>query len=172
MRIFYLIYTIVSYVVAIGVLVCVAVDIILEKKQNKEIVEKEDIAPIIPDTAEDIPKPAMVMPEPIDEIDVESADKLISDELAMSAVIYEHGARKGARGIVNIDSIDAAFERGDIVSVDTLKEKGLIFPKVQRVKILARGVLHKPLIVKAEAFSVQAVKMIELTGGTVIVLQD
>ena len=41
-----------------------------------------------------------------------------------------------------------------------------------RVKILADGILNKPLTIKAESYSVQAIKMIELTGGTVIILID
>jgi ribosomal protein L18E len=44
--------------------------------------------------------------------------------------------------------------------------------KVKRIKILADGVLTKPLTIKAENYSVQAIKMIELTGGTVIILID
>jgi ribosomal protein L15 len=44
--------------------------------------------------------------------------------------------------------------------------------KVGRMKVLADGELNKPLIVKAEDYSVQAIKMIELTGGTVIILKD
>ena len=40
------------------------------------------------------------------------------------------------------------------------------------MKILADGMLNKPLIIKSESYSIQAIKMIELTGGTVIILKD
>ena len=53
-----------------------------------------------------------------------------------------------------------------------MDERKLVPKSVGRVKILARGRLTKALTVKAESFSVQAVKMIELMGGTVIILKD
>ena len=37
---------------------------------------------------------------------------------------------------------------------------------------VAHGFLTKSFTVKAEAFSVEAIKMIELMGGTVIILVD
>ncbi len=36
------------------------------------------------------------------------------------------------------------------------------------MKVLAKGSLNKPLIVEADDFSLEAVKMIALTGGRVI----
>ncbi|MFR7881462.1 MAG: uL15 family ribosomal protein [Christensenellales bacterium] len=38
------------------------------------------------------------------------------------------------------------------------------------VKVLARGIIDKPLIVKAQDFSLDAAKMIQLTGGKVVLL--
>ena len=52
-----------------------------------------------------------------------------------------------------------------------LKEKKLIPAKTMRIKILADGHLKKPLTIKANYYSIQAIKMIELTGGKVIVLK-
>ena len=41
---------------------------------------------------------------------------------------------------------------------------------VSFVKVLARGIIDKPLIVKAQDFSLDAAKMIQLTGGKVVLL--
>lgn len=173
MRVFYIIYAIGCAGIAIGVLVWAGFDIIMERKRHrgatKPVYANRTIAEPIRNEA---PKPLEVISEPVTEIDEESADMLISDELAMSVVSYERGAGRGRRGIVNVGSIDAAFERNSVVTIDSLKEKGLLAPKIRRIKILADGILHKPLTVKAEAFSVQAVKMIELTGGTVVILKN
>ena len=68
-------------------------------------------------------------------------------------------------------AIRALVEPGDEVTLAAIKEKKLLPKKVQRIKILADGVLSKPLTVKAESFSIQAIKMIELTGGKVIILK-
>ncbi len=52
--------------------------------------------------------------------------------------------------------------------MQSLQEKNLIGKNVNYLKILARGNLDKPLIVEANEFSIDAIKMILLVGGTVI----
>ena len=74
------------------------------------------------------------------------------------------------KGIINIDTISRNFEAGDIVTVNSLKDKKLIDKNVCFVKVLARGIIDKPLIVKAQDFSLDAAKMIQLTGGKVVLL--
>jgi hypothetical protein len=82
-----------------------------------------------------------------------------------------HPKTEGQKGHINLGEVDAAFETGDIVTLDALKQKGLVSQKIKRIKILADGELTKPLTVKAHSFSIQAIKMIELTGGKVIKLR-
>ena len=76
-------------------------------------------------------------------------------------------ARSGKKCIVNIDTLSAHFSAGDTVDIAAMKEKGLISRKEKAVKVLARGVIGKPLTVIADDFSADAVKMIVLTGGKV-----
>ena len=73
----------------------------------------------------------------------------------------------GKKGIVNIDSLSRAFAPGDVVTVAAMQQRKLLKPGVGIVKVLARGTLDKPLIVEAHDFSLDAVKMILLTGGKV-----
>ena len=47
-----------------------------------------------------------------------------------------------------------------------IKAKHLISKNAGRIKVLARGTMTKSLTVKASKFSLQAVKMIALAGGT------
>ena len=119
----------------------------------------------------------MVMTDTVDEITVESANELMSDEEAKNLEQLEinfapefreeyHGTKKAE---INIDTISACFSAGDKVTLNTLKDKGLISKQAGTVKILARGKLDKPLTVVAQKFSVAAVKMIVLTGGSAIV---
>ncbi len=70
--------------------------------------------------------------------------------------------------IINIDTLDKVFAQNEVVSLETLKEKGVISKSVTAVKILARGNLSKSLQVYANEFSEDAIKMIILTGGQVI----
>ena len=97
---------------------------------------------------------------------------MISDSLAMKTANYESGAGHGQQGIINIGVLDANFNAHDVITLTVLKEKGLMPKKVGRMKILADGMLNKPLTIKSESYSIQAIKMIELTGGTVIILKD
>ena len=61
-----------------------------------------------------------------------------------------------------------ANEDGDVVTLEALKEKGIVPKKETAVKILARGTLDKALTVEADAYSLDAIKMIVLVGGTAI----
>lgn len=112
-----------------------------------------------------------VMPEFVEHIDAEEADAMISDSLAMKTANYESGAGHGQQGIINIGVLDDNFNAHDVITLAVLKEKGLISSKVGRMKVLADGMLNKPLTIKSESYSIQAIKMIELTGGTVIILR-
>ena len=77
-----------------------------------------------------------------------------------------HGTKKAE---VNIDVISETFSDGDTVTLNDLKEKGLVPYSVGHVKILARGRLDKRITVVAQDFSRTAVKMILLTGGRAII---
>ena len=72
---------------------------------------------------------------------------------------------KSRRGTVNIDTLSRVFGAGEVVSLEALKAKKILPKKIAAYKVLARGVIDKPLIVEAQDFSLDAVKMITLTGG-------
>lgn len=115
-----------------------------------------------------------------EEVSVNEATKLMSDEDAKMLVeeqvvpvdeaistVYQY-SNKAVKDIINIDVISANFKAGDHVNLETLKEHKLIGKKTTYIKVLARGYINKPLIVEADAFSIEAIKMIVLTGGRVI----
>ncbi len=104
----------------------------------------------------------------VDAVDVSTADALITDALAEALVmaeereIYTEGTR---HGVINVDTLSAAFLPGEEVDINRLKKKKLIASDVGYLKVLARGSIDKPLTVYADAFSLGAIKMIALTGG-------
>ena len=69
--------------------------------------------------------------------------------------------------VINLDTLQD-FE-GDVVTPDTLREKGLVH-KRGLVKVLGRGELNRKLSVSAHAFSRSAAAAIEGAGGRVEVL--
>ena len=73
---------------------------------------------------------------------------------------------------VNIADLEARFDKGDEVTLDTLHSHGLCTKKGIPVKVLGNGELTKPLTVHAHKFSASARAAIEAAGGTVQVIED
>ena len=65
---------------------------------------------------------------------------------------------------INMSALEV-FEDGATVSVDALKEKGIVKNPRDGVKILGNGELTKKLTVQASAFSASAKEKIEALGG-------
>jgi large subunit ribosomal protein L15 len=72
---------------------------------------------------------------------------------------------------VNLVDLEARFDDGAEVNLETLREKGLATRK-DPVKILARGEIGKKLTVHAHAFSAAAKEKIEAAGGTCHTLEQ
>jgi len=66
---------------------------------------------------------------------------------------------------VNVDTLDSAFEPNAEVTLEQLQERGLVRTKDDRVKILGRGELTKPLVIRAHRFTAEAARKIEAAGG-------
>jgi large subunit ribosomal protein L15 len=69
--------------------------------------------------------------------------------------------------IINLQTLEGAFENGDTVNLETLAQKGLLKNRIEMVKILANGDLTKKLQVTAHRFSKSAEEKIAARGGTV-----
>ncbi len=70
---------------------------------------------------------------------------------------------------INVSVLDR-FEDGDVVTVETLIETGIVKNPRDGVKILGNGEITKKLTVKANAFSAGAKEKIEAAGGTIEVI--
>jgi large subunit ribosomal protein L15 len=73
---------------------------------------------------------------------------------------------------VNLRDLEARFDAGADVTLETLLEKGLIKNTKIDVKILASGDLTKKLSVSAHRFSAAAKEKIEAAGGTATALRE
>ena len=73
---------------------------------------------------------------------------------------------------VNVADLEARFEKGDSVTLETLHSHGLCTKKGVPVKVLAKGEITKPLTVHAHKFSAAAREAIEAAGGTCQVISD
>ena len=114
-----------------------------------------------------------------EEIDEAHADELSDDEALRVVVTKEveetvpqhkqvSSNNKNNKAIVNVDQINQVFDYNEYVTIEKLKEKGLVNKKTNYVKVLSRGVINKPMTIEANEFSLKAVKMIVLTGGSVV----
>jgi hypothetical protein len=151
----------------------------LSKKLKKPLDESEPEPEPEPEH-DPIPEPVVVPVGPTEEeeefvaelvresITIEEAHNAITDEVAVHFVEIEkidEEKRYSKKSIINIDTLSANFEPGEIANLETMKEKGLLHKNTDFVKVLAHGMLDKHLTVEAQDFSADAVKMIILTGG-------
>ena len=72
--------------------------------------------------------------------------------------------------IVNIAALEANYEAGAVVTIDSLIEKGLVKKVLDGVKVLGYGELSKALTVQANAISESAKQKIEAAGGKIEVI--
>lgn len=71
--------------------------------------------------------------------------------------------------IINVETLDK-FNDGDVVSIETLVNEGIIKKELCGLKVLGRGEITKKLTVKATIFSASAKEKIEAAGGKVEVI--
>ena len=72
--------------------------------------------------------------------------------------------------IVNIAALEANYDAGAVVTIDSLIEKGLVKKVLDGVKVLGYGELSKALTVQANAISESAKQKIEAAGGKIEVI--
>ena len=66
---------------------------------------------------------------------------------------------------LDLDLIAENFRSTETVTLQALKEKGLVDESTQYIKILTKGNLTKPLTIEANEFSNAAKNIVELSGG-------
>ncbi len=74
--------------------------------------------------------------------------------------------------VVNLDQLESAFAAGATVTVESLRENGLVSSRTSLVKILARGELTKALTVHAHKFSGKAAEKVAAAGGRAEAVPD
>jgi len=76
-------------------------------------------------------------------------------------------SRKIENDAVNVNTLEKEFKAGEVVSVETLKEKGIIKKNSQGVKILGKGEITIKLNIEGVAVSAAAKEKIVKAGGTI-----
>lgn len=71
---------------------------------------------------------------------------------------------------VNLSRLDAAFDDGATVTLEALRERGLVPKKANLVKVLGTGDLTKKLNIDLYAISASAREKVESKGGTIKVV--
>lgn len=69
--------------------------------------------------------------------------------------------------VLNLSALEAAFESGSEVNIETVRAKGLVGNLKDGLKILGQGELTKKLKITAQAFSKAAEAKIQKAGGEV-----
>ena len=94
---------------------------------------------------------------------------------------FSNASHKKDIVIVNLEQLESKFQDGELVTRQTLIEKGIIKAQPGKIdlvvkgyfiKILADGELKKKLTIEADAFSAKAREAIEKVGGKVKLNQE
>ena len=138
------------------------------------------------------PKPTAFMPVPaavsdvvdfVDEardgicirsfVQAEDVNHMMSGEQAnaLTAVVYRPARPGSNRAVVYLDTLSDAFSPYSFVNLAILRKEGIVGEETTHIVVHARGVLRKPLMVEADGFSLEAVKMLSLTGGRAILIR-
>ena len=72
---------------------------------------------------------------------------------------------------INVATLEAAFDAGATVDLDTLRAKGIVPKLAECIKILGEGELTKKLAIKAHRVSETAKAKIAAAGGTIELIQ-
>jgi large subunit ribosomal protein L15 len=67
--------------------------------------------------------------------------------------------------VVNLDQLETLFEKGATVTVESLRERGIVSSRTALVKVLGRGDVTKALTVQAHKFSGKAAEKLAAAGG-------
>ncbi len=99
---------------------------------------------------------------------------VLSDELAEKCIESKNVESIDESYIetLKLDDIDAKFQDGNRVTLEKLKKVGLVSEDCTGYTVTAGQRLTKPLIIVANDFTLPAVKMITLTGGRAIKLNQ
>jgi len=99
---------------------------------------------------------------------------VLSDELAEKCIESKNVESIDESYIetIKLDDIDAKFQDGNRVTLEKLKKVGLVSEDCTGYTVTAGQRLTKPLIIVANDFTLPAVKMITLTGGRAIKLNQ
>lgn len=76
-------------------------------------------------------------------------------------------SRKIENDAVNVNTLEKEFKTGETVTVDALKEKGIIKKNSKGVKILGKGEIKIKLNIEGVAVSAAAQEKIVKAGGTI-----
>ena len=108
--------------------------------------------------------------KPRDMVTATEVNELLQDDIAVALIEEsDEASDRTKQGIVNIDTLSKHFADGETVTLEEMKKRIPKFVKsTTYVKVLARGALDKKLTVIADSFSIEAAKMILLTGGNAV----
>ena len=107
--------------------------------------------------------------EVVHEVKSGDVNKYISTDAAESMLEQDNRVvDKTKKGFVNIDTLSQYFNDGETVTLEEVKKRVPGFDKnMTFCKVLARGKLDKALTVDLDDYSMDAIKMILVTGGKV-----
>lgn len=102
-------------------------------------------------------------------------DRFEGGQIPLYRKLPERGFSRGGfqkrLDAVNLDQVEKIFENGDLVSIETLKERGFIKGTSHGLKLLARGELTKKVRFEVTSISKQAEEKLKSMGVSYTIVQ-
>ncbi len=104
----------------------------------------------------------------------EDANELLTHAEAeeLKAVVWREVSESDACFYISTEDLSLNFAPYSYVNLEILKKFGLADASTTSLAVRAEGVMRKPLMVEANAFSPDAVKMISLVGGRALEIKS
>ncbi len=81
--------------------------------------------------------------------------------------VFSNSVFKKEYAVVSLDVISANFEDGDVVTLDALKDVGLVKGHNTQAKVLCNGELTKKVVIDGLKVSATAIEKITAAGGEI-----
>ena len=103
-------------------------------------------------------------------VEAEEVNRLMSTDEARATVAVSTRPGNGGKNaaFLTLDTLSDAFLPLSYIDLDVLHRCGMVPLSFDALCIRAQGRLNRPLMIRADSFSAEAVKMIALTGGRAI----
>ena len=111
--------------------------------------------------------------EEVEEVEAveEEPEETVEEPVRRAAPAAPRPSANPSVALIDICSVEDAFDEGDVISLRALKARDLVLPTATSLKIYSGGALSKSFTVEANQFTMDAIKAISDADGDVVMIR-